>query len=106
MLETFFNVQQDSVSTSYIKQEDDRLDIVDNLKQEEPTQHFQSENGNENYVNVLDNAELTASNIKQECEEEDPLNIADDLKQEVQTQERTRCNFQTQTGGRFLSKMA
>ena len=66
------------------------------MKQEEPTQHFQSENGNENYVNVLDNAELTASNIKQECEEEDPLNIGDDFEQEIHQSSLVKDNKKSQ----------
>ena len=92
-----------------IKQEckDDLLEVVDNLKQEEPTeqtkeaiclsaketdsmfQPFQSEYKCENIVIVSDYAQSTDINIKQECKEEDPLSIPDvlDLKQEVQSTE-------------------
>ena len=82
----------DAGSFSEIKQEckEDLLDIVDNLKQEEEYQHIQNVQ-NENYVNVLDAAGITAVQVKQECEEDDPLNIADDLKQRVQNYNCDRC---------------
>ena len=95
-----------------IKQEckDDLLEVVDNLKQEEPTeqtkeaiclsaketdsmfQPFQSEYKCENIVIVSDHAQSTNISIKQECNEEDPLNIPDelDLKQEVQSKQIIR----------------
>ena len=93
----------DAESFSEIKQEyeEDLLEIVDNLKQEEPdeqaeenlcfssnstdslNQHIKSEYNHENFVIVLEN-NAESTNIKQECKEEDPLNIAD-LKQEMKS---------------------
>ena len=61
-------------------QEDDLLEIVDNLKQEEPTKEdlgfslFQQSEHTQ-HVNVLKSAEL----VKQESEEEDPLLITSDV---------------------------
>ena len=96
-------------SFSEIKQEyeEDLLEIVDNLKQEEPeeqteeilyfssngtdslNQHIKSEYNHENFVIVSDDVESTNINIKQECKEEDPLNIADDFVQTTETSEYT-----------------
>ena len=87
--------------------EEDLLEIVDNLKQEETEEQtkealcssskdtdslylpMQSEAKCENFIIVSNDAELTYTNIKEECDEEDPLNIADDFVQTTETSEYT-----------------
>ena len=73
-----FNLPTEEESASDIKQEyreDDLLEVVDNLKQEEPTtdtfpQHIKNEDENvkyhmsENFVNHFDGAESTITDIK------------------------------------------
>ena len=104
----------DAESFSEMKHEygEDLLEIVDNLKQEEPEEQtkealcfsskdtvslnhllIQSEYTNENFVIVSDSMESTNIKIKQEYKEEDPLKIADDfdLNQEVPNKVRYNC---------------
>ena len=78
MLGNIVSVSSEEESVSDIKQEyeeDDHLEIVDNLKQEEPTtdtfpQHIKNEDENvkyhmsENFVNHFDGAESTITDIK------------------------------------------